>query len=64
LDQEGNDVNIQKNSQTTPLILAIDDSDEILKCYEIFFTKLEFNLLTATSGRQGIEKAISDKPPQ
>jgi DNA-binding response OmpR family regulator len=43
-------------------ILIIDDEEDILTYLSTFFTDNKFEVLTALNGRDGLEKALDEKP--
>ncbi len=46
----------------SPTILLIDDEVALLKNLELVFTKHQFDVITATDGLMGLERARKDKP--
>lgn len=43
-------------------ILIIDDEEDVLTYLSTFFSDNGFNVISAQNGKQGVEKAISEKP--
>jgi DNA-binding response OmpR family regulator len=43
-------------------ILIIDDEEDVLTYLSVFFDDNGFNVLEARNGKEGVEKAVSEKP--
>jgi DNA-binding response OmpR family regulator len=43
-------------------ILIIDDEEDILTYLSAFFSDNNFEVISATNGREGVKKALSEKP--
>ena len=43
-------------------ILIVDDEEDVLKYLSVFFTDNGFDVLEARNGKEGVEKAFSEKP--
>jgi len=43
-------------------ILIIDDEEDVLTYLSVFFADNGFNVLEAQNGKEGVEKAFSEKP--
>ena len=44
------------------LVLVIDDSEDLLECYEDIFSASEHRIVTATSAEEGLELVRSLRP--
>ena len=43
-------------------ILIVDDEQDVLTYLSAFFKDNDFNVITAVDGKEGVQKAISEKP--